>query len=85
MTRKRNMDEDATEKFFTLCMHAPDEKDRIVGTGVWTTVQRVQKTVEVPLVKLIDKAVGVPVSMRQQVSAVQVVQRSAEMPQFQFI
>ena len=84
LTLERNEDEDATEKFFMLCKHVPNVKDRSVGTGVPTTIQRVQKAVVVPHVEVFDKVVDVLVSVQYRVSAV-VIQRTFGMLQCPFI
>ena len=49
------------------------------------TVQKVQKTAEVPQVKFIHKVVDAPVIMRRQVPAIQVAQKTVKDPETQSI
>ena len=60
-------------------------QDRTVERIVKMPVVQVQETVEVPQVKLIDKAMDVSVVMQRQVPIVRKVQKTAEIPQTQFI
>merc|ERR1712066_778885 len=49
------------------------------------SIQKIQKTVEVPQVQYVDRIVDVPVVKQRQVPAIQKLQKTVEVPQVQYI